>query len=549
MAVKFTLVTGYPKMPAKVEIESNRGLSGSDVKELNAKLQETLTDCTGHEMCHDVISAVQQFLEANNVKPQSFYEAMLSREKRESDALKTLRSKEASSEGVKRVTVPPRPSAPNGDIPESGAINVAAQKDASLLDTASTLDFKQSTEFLSQQRLLSMASKRGKQPWAPSLGSEKSTLAGAAEPSKLGAGDVSIPAPTGIDNSDSLNISSLNASVASTLANSRLSGKSQTGASTKSWLKLFVNQTEGENSDEGSDSEDNNNPTGGAGSIGGTGAGAGALVPVIARAAPATVIDGHASRYAQEFHELSRLGAGASGQVWKVRNKLDRRIYAVKKIDLNAAENAAVGLAKIRREVTTISRLLHKHIVRYYAAWVEESPCNDACDDAESGDTPTASRTLGASSAGDTASSAASTPSRARPTQKQGGTADYLASVVGGGAGRYSAYGFNDPGLGEDYAQMYNRNPDDLWTFEDESESSAGAAGQPLSSPYAQQNAKSAQKGSRFYSYGGSSSDDDDSDSGSESDSDSGSESETDSDSSEEGKGHSTGLYSGVCVL
>jgi hypothetical protein len=547
MAVKFTLVTGYPKMPAKVEIESNRGLSGSDVKELNAKLQEALTDCTGHEMCHDVISAVQQFLEANNVKPQSFYEAMLSREKRESDALKTLRSKEASSEGVKRAAVPARPSALKGDLPEAGAINLAAEKDASLLDTASTLDFKQSTEFLSQQRLLNMASKRGKQPWAPSQGSEKSTLPGAAEPSKPGAGDASAPAPTGVENSDSLNISSLNASVVSTLANSRLSGKSQTGASTKSWLKLFVNQTEGENSDEGSDSEENNNPIGGAGSIGG--GGAGALVPVIARAAPATVTDGLASRYAQEFHELSRLGAGASGQVWKVRNKLDRRIYAVKEIDLNAAENAAVGLAKIRREVTTISRLLHKHIVRYYAAWVEESPCNDACDDAESGDTPTASRTLGASSAGDTASSAASTPSRARPAQKQGGTADYLASVVGGGAGRYSAYGFNDSGLGEDYAQMYNRNPDDLWTFEDESESSAGAAGQPLSSPYAQQNAKSAQKGSRFYSYGGSSSNDEDSDSGSDSDGDSGSESETQSDSSDEGKGHSTGLYSGVCVL
>ena len=49
-----------------------------------------------------------------------------------------------------------------------------------------------------------------------------------------------------------------------------------------------------------------------------------------------------------------------------MRHKLDRRIYAIKKIDLNAPENASVGL-------TTISRLLHKHIVRYYAAWVEGS--------------------------------------------------------------------------------------------------------------------------------------------------------------------------------
>jgi len=28
---------------------------------------------------------------------------------------------------------------------------------------------------------------------------------------------------------------------------------------------------------------------------------------------------------------------------------------------------------KIRREVTTISRLLHNHIVRYYAAWYESA--------------------------------------------------------------------------------------------------------------------------------------------------------------------------------
>jgi len=55
-----------------------------------------------------------------------------------------------------------------------------------------------------------------------------------------------------------------------------------------------------------------------------------------------------------------------------VRNRLDRRVYAVKKIDLtSAADNAAAG-SKIRREVTTLSRLIHKHVVRYFAAWVEQ---------------------------------------------------------------------------------------------------------------------------------------------------------------------------------
>ena len=75
------------------------------------------------------------------------------------------------------------------------------------------------------------------------------------------------------------------------------------------------------------------------------------------------------SRYYKEFREISRLGEGSFGEVWKVRNRLDRRVYAVKKIALDPKSE---GLnRKIRREVTTISRLIHKHIVRYYAAWLE----------------------------------------------------------------------------------------------------------------------------------------------------------------------------------
>lgn len=73
------------------------------------------------------------------------------------------------------------------------------------------------------------------------------------------------------------------------------------------------------------------------------------------------------SRYLQEFVEIGQLGTGSSGQVCKVRNRLDRRVYAVKKIDLTIAAGN-----KIRREVTTLSRLIHKHVVRYFAAWVEQ---------------------------------------------------------------------------------------------------------------------------------------------------------------------------------
>ena len=82
------------------------------------------------------------------------------------------------------------------------------------------------------------------------------------------------------------------------------------------------------------------------------------------------------SRYQSDFVELGVLGRGGGGEVVKVRNRLDGRIYAVKKILLlqetgNMAELAATQNQKLRREVTTISRLNHKNVVRYYQAWVE----------------------------------------------------------------------------------------------------------------------------------------------------------------------------------
>jgi len=38
------------------------------------------------------------------------------------------------------------------------------------------------------------------------------------------------------------------------------------------------------------------------------------------------------SRYLENFEEIELLGKGASGEVIKVKNKLDGRFYAVKKI-------------------------------------------------------------------------------------------------------------------------------------------------------------------------------------------------------------------------
>jgi eukaryotic translation initiation factor 2-alpha kinase 4 len=85
---------------------------------------------------------------------------------------------------------------------------------------------------------------------------------------------------------------------------------------------------------------------------------------------------GTTSRYETDFIELGVLGRGGGGEVVKVRNRLDRRIYAVKKILLEAEQGTNANLAatqnqRLLREVTTISSMTHVHIVRYYQAWVE----------------------------------------------------------------------------------------------------------------------------------------------------------------------------------
>lgn len=92
------------------------------------------------------------------------------------------------------------------------------------------------------------------------------------------------------------------------------------------------------------------------------------------------------SRYQTDFVELGPLGRGGGGEVVKAINRLDRRIYAIKRIVLESEEfeedaiskgsksknqRAVIQNQKLRREVTTISRMTHKNIVRYYQAWVE----------------------------------------------------------------------------------------------------------------------------------------------------------------------------------
>ncbi|XP_048233579.1 eIF-2-alpha kinase GCN2 isoform X3 [Ricinus communis] len=75
------------------------------------------------------------------------------------------------------------------------------------------------------------------------------------------------------------------------------------------------------------------------------------------------------SRYLNDFEELQPLGHGGFGHVVLCKNKLDGRQYAVKKIRLK--DKSLPVNDRILREVATLSRLQHLHVVRYYQAWFE----------------------------------------------------------------------------------------------------------------------------------------------------------------------------------
>ena len=73
------------------------------------------------------------------------------------------------------------------------------------------------------------------------------------------------------------------------------------------------------------------------------------------------------SRYAQDFEQEMKLGKGGFGAVYIARNRLENRIYAIKKI----VQSSASALEPILKEVRFLSQLNHPNVVRYFTAWME----------------------------------------------------------------------------------------------------------------------------------------------------------------------------------
>uniref|UniRef100_A0A336LN81 non-specific serine/threonine protein kinase n=1 Tax=Culicoides sonorensis TaxID=179676 RepID=A0A336LN81_CULSO len=89
----------------------------------------------------------------------------------------------------------------------------------------------------------------------------------------------------------------------------------------------------------------------------------------------APVITAEKSRLQTEFEVLTYLGKGAYGDVLKVRNILDNRQYAIKRIPLPAKSKQL--FRKMTREVELLSRLNHENVVRYYNSWIESAIAQD----------------------------------------------------------------------------------------------------------------------------------------------------------------------------
>ena len=82
------------------------------------------------------------------------------------------------------------------------------------------------------------------------------------------------------------------------------------------------------------------------------------------------------SIYGTEYKQISVLGKGGFGEVFKVLNYVDGQEYASKKILITAERLRARKdrVTSLLSEVRALAQLNHQNIVRYYHGWIEFVP-------------------------------------------------------------------------------------------------------------------------------------------------------------------------------
>ena len=74
------------------------------------------------------------------------------------------------------------------------------------------------------------------------------------------------------------------------------------------------------------------------------------------------------------FQNLSKIGQGGNGWVFKVFNPLDKNYYAIKKIGIS--KNYSIAL----NEVRAMAKFNNKNIVRYFNSWIESKSFDEKID-------------------------------------------------------------------------------------------------------------------------------------------------------------------------
>ncbi|CAG2167859.1 unnamed protein product [Oppiella nova] len=75
------------------------------------------------------------------------------------------------------------------------------------------------------------------------------------------------------------------------------------------------------------------------------------------------------SHYQNLFEELSAIGSGGFGTVFKVKHRFDEHIYAVKRVQLK--DSSEDYIKSILNEVKNLGKVRSEYVVQYYNSWPE----------------------------------------------------------------------------------------------------------------------------------------------------------------------------------
>ncbi|CAG2174199.1 unnamed protein product [Oppiella nova] len=78
----------------------------------------------------------------------------------------------------------------------------------------------------------------------------------------------------------------------------------------------------------------------------------------------------HENHYKSLFIELSAIGSGGFGTVYKVKHRIDEHIYAVKRVQIK--DFSEEYIQRVYKEVRNLGAVRSEYCVQYYNSWPED---------------------------------------------------------------------------------------------------------------------------------------------------------------------------------